>query len=117
MTFSRPALCSRPLFALTSSEISWHDGPGSESRDSTMANGGCAGPHKRECGDPQNSSAPPSIREWEASWTPVPQSFRDTTDGLPPPWEAMFGPLRRGLVDDFVLVGQCGQSIDARIAT
>jgi riboflavin-specific deaminase-like protein len=29
----------------------------------------------------------------------------------------MFGPLRRGLVDDLVLVGQCGQSIDARIAT
>jgi riboflavin-specific deaminase-like protein len=36
---------------------------------------------------------------------------------LPQPWEEIFGPLRRGLVDDLVLVGQCGQSIDARIAT
>jgi riboflavin-specific deaminase-like protein len=29
----------------------------------------------------------------------------------------MFGPLRRGGVDDMVVVGQFGQSIDARIAT
>jgi riboflavin-specific deaminase-like protein len=36
---------------------------------------------------------------------------------LPQPWEDIFGPLRRGAVDDLVLVGQCGQSIDARIAT
>jgi len=36
---------------------------------------------------------------------------------LSPPWEDIFGPLRRGTVDEFVLVGQCGQSIDARIAT
>jgi riboflavin-specific deaminase-like protein len=36
---------------------------------------------------------------------------------LPPPWEEIFGPLRRGAVDDLVVVGQCGQSIDARIAT
>jgi riboflavin-specific deaminase-like protein len=36
---------------------------------------------------------------------------------LPQPWEVIFGPLRRGAVDDLVLVGQCGQSIDARIAT
>ena len=36
---------------------------------------------------------------------------------LPPPWQDIFGPLRRGQVDDLVVVGQCGQSIDARIAT
>jgi len=36
---------------------------------------------------------------------------------LPPPWEDIFGPLRQGAVDDLVVVGQCGQSIDARIAT
>ena len=36
---------------------------------------------------------------------------------MSPPWEDIFGPLRRGTVDEFVLVGQCGQSIDARIAT
>jgi riboflavin-specific deaminase-like protein len=36
---------------------------------------------------------------------------------LPQPWEDIFGPLRKGVIDDLVLVGQCGQSIDARIAT
>jgi diaminohydroxyphosphoribosylaminopyrimidine deaminase / 5-amino-6-(5-phosphoribosylamino)uracil reductase len=36
---------------------------------------------------------------------------------LPPPWQEIFGPLRRGLIDDMVVVAQCGQSIDARIAT
>src|SRR5262249_24385676 len=35
----------------------------------------------------------------------------------PQPWEDIFGPLRKGVIDDLVLVGQCGQSIDARIAT
>jgi riboflavin-specific deaminase-like protein len=36
---------------------------------------------------------------------------------LPQPWEDLFGPLRKGAVDDLVLIGQCGQSIDGRIAT
>jgi diaminohydroxyphosphoribosylaminopyrimidine deaminase/5-amino-6-(5-phosphoribosylamino)uracil reductase len=36
---------------------------------------------------------------------------------MPPPWDDIFGPLRAGRVDDLVVVGQCGQSIDARIAT
>jgi riboflavin-specific deaminase-like protein len=36
---------------------------------------------------------------------------------LPQPWEDIFGPLRKGVIDDLVLVGQCGQSIDGRIAT
>jgi diaminohydroxyphosphoribosylaminopyrimidine deaminase / 5-amino-6-(5-phosphoribosylamino)uracil reductase len=68
---------------------------------------------------PANSSGCASGLEasWDASWAPVPKSFRDTADALPQPWEDIFGPLRRGLVDDLVLVGQCGQSIDARIAT
>ena len=52
-----------------------------------------------------------------SSWAPVPRTFRDGNSSLPQPWEEIFGPLRRGLVDDLVLVGQCGQSIDARIAT
>jgi diaminohydroxyphosphoribosylaminopyrimidine deaminase/5-amino-6-(5-phosphoribosylamino)uracil reductase len=51
------------------------------------------------------------------SWTPVPATFRAGVGSLPQPWEEIFGPLRRGAVDDLVLVGQCGQSIDARIAT
>jgi riboflavin-specific deaminase-like protein len=43
--------------------------------------------------------------------------FRELDGALPPPWQDLFGPLRRGLVDDLIVVGQFGQSIDARIAT
>jgi diaminohydroxyphosphoribosylaminopyrimidine deaminase/5-amino-6-(5-phosphoribosylamino)uracil reductase len=43
--------------------------------------------------------------------------FRREKTPLPPPWEQIFGPLRQGAVDDLVVVGQLGQSIDARIAT
>jgi diaminohydroxyphosphoribosylaminopyrimidine deaminase/5-amino-6-(5-phosphoribosylamino)uracil reductase len=51
------------------------------------------------------------------TWADVPRMFRDLDDALPPPWQDLFGPLRRGLVDGLVVVGQFGQSIDARIAT
>jgi len=51
------------------------------------------------------------------SWADVPRAFRDTDDQLPMPWQTIFGPLRRGIKDDLVVVGQFGQSIDARIAT
>ena len=53
----------------------------------------------------------------DASWAPVPRTFRSVSSSLPQPWEDVFGPLREGAIDDLVLVGQCGQSIDARIAT
>ena len=52
-----------------------------------------------------------------APWDLVPDLFRKSERVLPEPWQSRFGPLRRGLVDDLVVVGQCGQSIDARIAT
>ena len=52
-----------------------------------------------------------------SGWALVPQVFRDAGGSLPPEWDDIFGPLRRSMVDDLVLVGQCGQSIDARIAT
>jgi riboflavin-specific deaminase-like protein len=52
-----------------------------------------------------------------ASWADVPRMFRAPDGALPRPWQDLFGPLRRGLVDDMVVVGQFGQSIDARIAT
>ena len=32
-------------------------------------------------------------------------------------WEGIFGPLRAGLVDDLLVVGQIGQSLDGRAAT
>jgi riboflavin-specific deaminase-like protein len=36
---------------------------------------------------------------------------------LSPLWGDLFGPLRTGAVDDLVVVGQIGQSLDGRIAT
>lgn len=50
------------------------------------------------------------------SWASVPQMFR-AQEPLPPPWEERFGPLKRGAVDDLVVVGQFGQSLDGRVAT
>jgi len=43
--------------------------------------------------------------------------FRTLSGSLAPPWEDMFGPLRSGTVDELVVVGQIGQSLDGRIAT
>src|SRR6476661_3896119 len=51
------------------------------------------------------------------SWTPVPEAFRALTFPLPAPWEALFGPLRHGRIDDLVVVAQIGQSLDGRVAT
>ena len=51
------------------------------------------------------------------SWASIPATFRIADRSLPQPWEYIFGPLREGAIDDLVVVGQCGQSIDARIAT
>ena len=50
------------------------------------------------------------------SWCDVPQMFRALRP-LPAPWEERFGPLRAGAVDDLVVVGQFGQSLDGRVAT
>jgi len=51
------------------------------------------------------------------AWPTIPSRFRACELALPAPWEARFGPLRRGAVDRLVVVGQIGQSIDGRIAT
>jgi diaminohydroxyphosphoribosylaminopyrimidine deaminase/5-amino-6-(5-phosphoribosylamino)uracil reductase len=56
-------------------------------------------------------------REPGCSWEAIPRLFRSAESPLPQPWQDIFGPLRKGVIDDLVLVGQCGQSIDARIAT
>ncbi len=50
------------------------------------------------------------------SWASVPQMFR-ALKPLPAPWEERFGPLKAGAVDDLVVVGQFGQSLDGRVAT
>ena len=64
---------------------------------------------RRDSRDPENGA--------QTSWAAVPEAFRNGGGPLPPPWEELFGPLRRGAVDELIVVGQCGQSIDARIAT
>jgi diaminohydroxyphosphoribosylaminopyrimidine deaminase/5-amino-6-(5-phosphoribosylamino)uracil reductase len=51
------------------------------------------------------------------SWTEVPNTFRALTVPLKEPWGSLFGPLRQGAVDDLMVVGQIGQSLDGRIAT
>jgi riboflavin-specific deaminase-like protein len=53
----------------------------------------------------------------DSSWADIPRTFRASIGSLPSPWEDLFAPLRKGGVDDLVVVAQCGQSIDARIAT
>jgi diaminohydroxyphosphoribosylaminopyrimidine deaminase / 5-amino-6-(5-phosphoribosylamino)uracil reductase len=50
-------------------------------------------------------------------WADVSRIFKESEVPLPAPWQEIFGPLRRGQVDDLMVVAQCGQSIDARIAT
>ncbi len=49
-------------------------------------------------------------------WADVPDALRAGAI-LPPPWEALFGPLRAGQTDALMVIGQVGQSIDGRIAT
>jgi diaminohydroxyphosphoribosylaminopyrimidine deaminase / 5-amino-6-(5-phosphoribosylamino)uracil reductase len=51
------------------------------------------------------------------AWAPVPEHFRCANGPLPPAWEALYGPLRKGCVDDLMVIAQLGQSIDGRIAT
>ena len=51
------------------------------------------------------------------SWTAFAANFRSSHSPLSPPWADLFGPLRAGVADDLMVVGQIGQSIDGRIAT
>jgi diaminohydroxyphosphoribosylaminopyrimidine deaminase / 5-amino-6-(5-phosphoribosylamino)uracil reductase len=50
-------------------------------------------------------------------WKDFSEIFRGGQLPLPKAWEELFGPLRNGKVDDLVIVGQLGQSLDGRIAT
>ena len=50
-------------------------------------------------------------------WAKFIDAFRSSATPLPQPWGDLFGPLRTGAVDDLVVVGQIGQSLDGRIAT
>jgi riboflavin-specific deaminase-like protein len=50
-------------------------------------------------------------------WLEFSNIFRSGDQPLPQPWNEIFGPLRRGAVDELMVVGQIGQSLDGRIAT
>jgi riboflavin-specific deaminase-like protein len=60
---------------------------------------------------------PPLDDSGEVAWASVPQAFRTPNAPLLEPWHGIFEPLRTGTVDDLMVVGQFGQSIDGRIAT
>jgi riboflavin-specific deaminase-like protein len=50
-------------------------------------------------------------------WEEFSSIFRRGPGPLPQGWAEVFGPLRQGTVDDLVIVGQTGQSLDGRLAT
>jgi diaminohydroxyphosphoribosylaminopyrimidine deaminase / 5-amino-6-(5-phosphoribosylamino)uracil reductase len=66
--------------------------------------------------DHDRSAADRDVVDTSDSWALVPQTFR-ARQPLPAPWEERFGPLKAGAVDDLVVVGQFGQSLDGRVAT
>jgi len=51
------------------------------------------------------------------AWVEFAQSFRILSQPLVAPWGEIFEPFRAGTVDEMVVVGQIGQSLDGRIAT
>ena len=50
-------------------------------------------------------------------WEDFSHVFRREHQPLPQGWAEVFGPLRKGTVDDCLIVGQIGQSLDGRVAT
>jgi riboflavin-specific deaminase-like protein len=50
-------------------------------------------------------------------WEDFVHLFRNRHEPFPSVWADIFAPLCRGTVDDLVVVGQIGQSLDGRIAT
>jgi len=68
---------------------------------------------------PRAQGGPDSHTSGERSdpWLEFSHIFRNKVQSLPQPWVEVFVPLRRGTVDDLVVVGQIGQSLDGRIAT
>src|SRR5579875_803798 len=52
-----------------------------------------------------------------AGWAEFVDVFRSSDRPLAGPWAELFAPIRRGTVDDLMVVGQIGQSLDGRTAT
>ncbi|MGZ3284202.1 MAG: hypothetical protein ACXU9A_16225, partial [Xanthobacteraceae bacterium] len=65
----------------------------------------------------RTSNLPSSKSASSDPWEDFSRLFRDGRGPLPRGWADVFGPLRKGTVDDLVIVGQIGQSLDGRIAT
>jgi len=65
----------------------------------------------------QISNFPSSKSASSDPWEDFSNIFRGGQQPLPQAWADVFGPLRKGKVDDLVIVGQIGQSLDGRIAT
>jgi riboflavin-specific deaminase-like protein len=65
----------------------------------------------------QNSDFPSTTIASPDPWEDFVSLFRKGQQPLPQAWADLFGPLRSGKVDDLVVVGQLGQSLDGRIAT
>ena len=65
----------------------------------------------------QNSDFPSATIVSPDPWEDFVTLFRKGQQPLPQAWADLFGPLRSGKVDDLVVVGQLGQSLDGRIAT
>ena len=63
------------------------------------------------------SNFPTSKSASSDPWEDFSNLFRRGQQPLPQAWADVFGPLRKGTVDDLVIVGQIGQSLDGRIAT
>lgn len=61
--------------------------------------------------------SPARVVEAADPWLPVPHRFRHANEPLPRTWDALYGPLRTGCVDDLMVIAQLGQSIDGRITT
>ncbi len=51
------------------------------------------------------------------AWRDAVAAIRTGMRPAPPRWESIFGPLRAGVVDDLMVIGQIGQSLDGRAAT
>jgi riboflavin-specific deaminase-like protein len=59
---------------------------------------------------------PLQFEDIEPTWEQIPRLFRALAR-LPSQWEELFGPLRVGKIDDLMVAGQIGQSLDGRVAT
>lgn len=64
-----------------------------------------------------NAIDPVSQRAEDANWRNTAAAIRAGRGHGASRWERIFGPLRAGQVDDLLVIGQIGQSLDGRAAT